>query len=385
MKVLVNAFLVSLLIGSLLASTVTAALASNAIVRRSQTLNPAYLSEMPAPARVLKEITGKDAEDTIERQMGAFMALNKMIDDLAWGIEHRYPTSATPDENRIKHAYDVAYADLWKTATRKEEHLYDHDRTLVREMMSKLFSQAFRDLLVKSDTNAAAYSKKHVEDMSAMPSATPAAVGAGSPGSTAAMRRCIESGRSQRNCYNDTLNAGAAEMFGIDARAPIPTGLRLTGDFSGGKGVRLIFQPSKAVLTCSEVSSPMPYAVQINNNKALVEIDNGSKPVVFALQLDGKLAGAGVAKINGITANGTRTEQTMGSTNQTTTTTRELTPLEAQNDPNAIQNGQTYSTTENSTQTTYGPTGNRPGRHRCRRTSRTRLASSQRSLAAWQR
>jgi hypothetical protein len=49
----------------------------------------------------------------------------------------------------------------------------------------------------------------------------------------------------------------------------------------------------------------------------------------------------------------------MGPTTQTTTTTRELTPLEAQNYPNAKQNGQTFSTTETSTTTSFGPTGAR--------------------------
>jgi hypothetical protein len=33
---------------------------------------------MPAPARIISEIKGKDTEDTIERQMGAFQALIKI-------------------------------------------------------------------------------------------------------------------------------------------------------------------------------------------------------------------------------------------------------------------------------------------------------------------
>lgn len=57
------------------------------IVVQSQTLNPSYLSEMPAPARVISEIKGKNAEDTVERQMGAFQALRKIIDDMAFGLE----------------------------------------------------------------------------------------------------------------------------------------------------------------------------------------------------------------------------------------------------------------------------------------------------------
>ena len=52
--------------------------------------------------------------------MGAFQALIKMIDDMAWGLEKRYlPNRATPDEQRIRLAYGQAYADLWHKATKK--------------------------------------------------------------------------------------------------------------------------------------------------------------------------------------------------------------------------------------------------------------------------
>ena len=131
-----------------------------------QALNPAYLGEMPVPARITSEIKGKDAEDTIERQMGAFQALMKMVDDMAWGLEHRYlPTRATPDENRIKEAYGKAYAELWHAAINKEDHRYDHDRELLGELLTKLFSPSFRDLYSKSDANSAAYYKAYQAKM----------------------------------------------------------------------------------------------------------------------------------------------------------------------------------------------------------------------------
>jgi hypothetical protein len=371
MKIYAKGFVVLAITGSLVVSALTPAFASPP--RLAQTLNPAYLSEMPAPARIIKDIKGKDAEDTIERQMGAFMALNKMIDDMAYGLERRYlPVRATKDENRYKDSYSLAYADLWHKATNKEDHLYDHDRELLGELLTKFFPQSFRDLYAKSDANANAYYQAYRAKMSgplltigptpnpgSSTSVSPGAAGAVAPGSTGEMRRCLESGRSQRNCFSEGMSNGMDQITGISLKMPVPVGLRMTGDYSGAKGVRLIFQPDKAVLTCNDVSSPMPYTVRITDTQALIEIDNGSKPVGFALRPDGKLAGAGSAKINGITANGTRTEQTMGATTQTTTTTRELTPLEAQNNPNATRNGQTYSTTENSTQTTYGPTGTR--------------------------
>jgi hypothetical protein len=56
---------------------------------------------------------------------------------------------------------------------------------------------------------------------------------------------------------------------------------------------------------------------------------------------------------------GTRTEKTTGTTTQRTTTTRELTPLEAQGNQNARQNGQIYNVQEDSSQLVYGPSGTR--------------------------
>ena len=115
----------------------------------AQALNPAYLSEMPDAARVIAGIQGNDAEDTIERQMGAFQSLIQMINDMAWGLEHRYLSVGdtrkhTPDEHRIWLAYSNAYADLWRKAARKEEHRYDHDLPLRNELLTKFFSENFR-------------------------------------------------------------------------------------------------------------------------------------------------------------------------------------------------------------------------------------------------
>ena len=145
----------------------------------AQALNPSYLAEMPPPARVIAEVKGKDAEDTGERQMGAFMVLIQMMDDMAWGIEHRYVNNAdtrrlTPDESRIRLAYQTAYADLWHKVTNKEGHVYDHDRDLRNEIVNKFFSEGFRALYLKSGTNAAAGHKAFQDRMYANPANTAA-------------------------------------------------------------------------------------------------------------------------------------------------------------------------------------------------------------------
>lgn len=126
------------------------------IMVHAQNLNPSYLSEMPAPARILAEIKGKDVEDTGERQMGAFMVLIKMMDDMAWGLERRRVNFAdtrktTPDELRIRLSYQTAYAALWHKVKNKEGHVYDHDRDLLNEMLQNFFSESFRAKYFQAD------------------------------------------------------------------------------------------------------------------------------------------------------------------------------------------------------------------------------------------
>src|SRR5215471_7430576 len=134
------------------------------IVVQSQTLNPSYLSEMPPPARVIAEIKGKDAEDAGERQMGAFIALVKMIDDMAYGLEHRSERQLTPDEQRISLVYQQAYRDVWHkvkdTYGKQYAGDYDHDRDLIVELLDRYFSPNFRTQYFRVNGFAAVWYKK---------------------------------------------------------------------------------------------------------------------------------------------------------------------------------------------------------------------------------
>src|SRR5258705_13151247 len=129
-----------------------------------QTTNRGGISEMATPERILREIKGKDAADTAERQMGAFKHLMEIIDSMAYGLEHRFmPNKATPDETRIKDIYWKAYADVWYKAKNKNDN-YIHDGDLHDEMMEKFFSKGFRELLLKSDNTRAAIYEKHRQE-----------------------------------------------------------------------------------------------------------------------------------------------------------------------------------------------------------------------------
>jgi len=343
----------------------------HSVVVHSQTLNPSYLSEMPAPARVIAEIKGKDGADAGERQLGAFNILVTLISDMAYGLEHRFERQLTPDEQRITMAYQKAYADLWHkvkdTYGKEYQGDYNHDRELRNELLDKFFSANFKALYTKSNQQASknlqaardrAYGNTPANNGSNQPS-TPA----GGPGTTAEMNRCIASGRTIRRCYTEVLGNGFSAMFSaginLNEPIPIPTGLRMTGDYASASGFRLIFEPDTVTIICHGVPSPHFYNVEMTNTQTLITIQNDQKPSVFSLSADGKLSGTGPIRVTGQVPAGSRTEQTSGMTTQKTTRTKELTPLEAGQYPNATQNGQTYTVQEDATQLVYGPTGTR--------------------------
>lgn len=205
---------------------------------------------MPAPARILAEIQGKDAEDTGERQMGAFRALVQMIDDMAWGLGHRYvddadTRAATPDEARLRLAYETAYAEVRKTVANKDGHVYDRDRNLYNELLHKFFSQEFRAQYFRANRNAQADYNAFMDKLSAKPASAESQQGAASdarPGmrydaGSVAVRHCMESGRSEIECLGKGFQASLTELNGGHGLTEglvrkTPAGLRLTGIYS---------------------------------------------------------------------------------------------------------------------------------------------------------
>ena len=331
-----------------------------------QTLNPPYLSQMPPPARVLAQIRGKDAEDTMERQMGAFQALVDIIDGMAYGLSHRNVsvadnTKATPDEQRIRLAYQTAYAELWHKVARKDT--YTHDIPLLNEILNKLFSDDFRRLYEQSNQSAGASIKAAHERAYGSQTAptrqsvaSPGSTGPAAPGSTGELRRCIASGRTLRTCMSESFSSGASELLGMDTTqltGPAPVGLRMSGDFAAADGFRLIFEPDQVTMICRGVPGPRPYNVKQTDSQVTITIQN-AKPLQLSLRADGKLAGSGAVRVTGEVPSGRHTEQTTDATTHRTTTTRELTPLEAQQYPDATQNGQVYNVQQDSSELVYG-------------------------------
>ena len=346
--------------------------------RPGQPMNPPYLSEMPSVDRVKSEIQGANPDDTLARQVAVFTYLPQIV-QRSQDPNRRYGDPLTPDEQRVVGAYNLAAYETSQAyakshspeeakAFERKHGQYEMDAAFYQEWFNRLFSPAFRAgyQQVQNANNAQAKAhfdaeRRQYEDAKAQQAApdSPANTGEVQPGSKAELRRCIASGRSQRNCFSEVMGNGFDQMTGISLKTPSTPGLRMTGDYSSPTGFRVIFQPDKAAMSCRGVPSPQPYTVELSDTQALVKIHNGSKPVIFVLRQDGKLEASGPVKITGQVPAGSTTEQTMGMTAQKTTTQRELTPLEAQNYPDAKQNGQVLTNSETSTQMAYGPTGTR--------------------------
>jgi hypothetical protein len=53
----------------------------------AQAMNPPYLSQMPSVDRVMHKVQGADAEETLAKPLGTILMLERVIEDLAWGLE----------------------------------------------------------------------------------------------------------------------------------------------------------------------------------------------------------------------------------------------------------------------------------------------------------
>ena len=343
-----------------------------------QILNPPYLSEMPSVEKVISAMQGANPKETALRQMGAFYQLIEIIKTLSGPREFR---GFTPDEARIIGAYQVAQYNVGQAADKdfpappghkfSELMPYHYGRwdprfgvegiQTFKTFLSAELKAEF-DRIVQGDNARRAARAQTNQNSSPVQQQTQSATqqsGPVKPGSQEELRRCIASGRSERLCFSEVMSNGMDQLSGISTKLPSTPGPRMTGDYSGPGGFRLIFQPDKVTMVCRGVPSPRPYSVELTDTQARVAIQDATRPVVLSLMQDGKLSGSSAIRVTGQVPAGTRTEQTAGMTTQTTTRQRELSPGEERNYQNAQKNGQIYTVKEDATELVYGPTGTR--------------------------
>jgi hypothetical protein len=171
-----------------------------------------------------------------------------------------------------------AYADLWHKVTNKEGHVYDQDIALQHELLSRFFSENFRAQYFQSHKNEVAEEKAFQDKMNPRPAAASTNQAAGGQhyaidASSVAVRKCVESGRSDLECLTEGFKVGMGDLAGKDSflatklRGKKDPGLRLTGTYSAA-GVSMTFQQDSVTFSCGGLMpDPRPYSVQLNGTQ----------------------------------------------------------------------------------------------------------------------
>lgn len=351
----------------------------SAQVASSHPTDPPYLVEMPSVEKVKSTIQGTSPDDTLARQTAVFTYLPQIV--LRMQDRHRPYGSVTPDEQRITGAYSLAayqisqeYAKSHTPEQAKEfERLhgrYEMDSTFFREWFSALFTPEFRAAYSRAVSGRMADYQAHVAkeqqqyDQATARQKQAAAQGPqgglpNDPGRVA-VRKCLESGRSQMECLGEGLKVGFGELVGDPTALTgnTPQGLRLNGIYSTSR-LQFNFSAANVVMGCGTlVPQNLPYVVERTGNRVVVKVQSSPRPIAMVLNPNGKLAGPGPVEIAGLVVaghGGGQASAWAGSEPQTHTTTvqTQIPAADVANHPigEVNQNGMEYSTTQQVTTT----------------------------------
>lgn len=329
------------------------------IIVEAQTFNPPYLSEMPATERVLREIQGSNPVDTAERQMGAFWQLRQIIYDLALS-QRRNRNNVTPDEQRLTTAYYNAYHEV-RLRSKVSGSRYEVDPEFRHELFKRFFSPPFVAEYAKANAVFAArheaYLRKGKEEQARAQADVQRIRSAQEPKPwQRELARCIASGRSETQCMTETLGKGMTDLFPVLKKTPRPSGLFMSGVYTGQGGFSVTFYPEGTIVGCKAVNAEGNHAVQVKDNQVQVKLLPPSpalgfeslakllpqppsanrdewqgQRIAFPLRPDGKMAGSGTIQVTG--------QVVVGHTTQETTEQKRIQPNEAAGYSNVHRDG----------------------------------------------
>lgn len=346
--------------------------------------NPPYLAEFPSSYRVVQGMVVGDPRDNVTRAVGAFYQLSEIINALAG---QRAPAGYSPDEKKLLDDYSRIQSQLIQAAGQKfpgqpfdlAKNPYHFSRSDPKfgfegipvwvTFLSPSLQAQFAQIVGGNDPRytAAVEQEKRTAmqqlqtNIAVQQSEQSMPKDAGS----VAMRKCMESGRSDTECLGEGMKQGLVDLAGgnpLDTlRSPgRDPGLRLTGTYSAGNFAVGFDQTMVSVNCGTLVSQALPYSIERSASGLVVKIPIQPKPLVLSYR-DGKLAGPGPTDVAGRVVIGgatDRTSTTYETQTQTTTTQR---PIEANDVPNysadqVNQNGSEYSVNEQSTSSASVPT-----------------------------
>ncbi|MFC5863233.1 hypothetical protein ACFPT7_13090 [Acidicapsa dinghuensis] len=345
--------------------------------------SPPYTAEFPSAHHVIEAMLAGDPRKNITRALGAYYQLSEILVVLAG---ERANGGLLLDEKRLIDDYNRLAGELTQVAQQKfpGEHFeiganpYHYARTDPKfgfegiHVWTVFLSPEIQSAYAKSvGGNDARYmaaieqerqaAMKQVQaDMAAAEAEAQQNSMPQDPGSVA-MRRCMESGRSDVECMKEAMGVGLSDLSGVTMPNLVPVGLRLTGLYSEGN-FGLQFAQDSVMVACGDlVAQSLPYTVERSDSRVVVHVPVSPRPITLAWQADGRLVGPGAVDISGrVVAGGTVASTSTGyeMQTQTATTQRTIDSAEAGNyNPDQVhQNGMETTVDEQTSTTTMKPT-----------------------------
>jgi hypothetical protein len=345
--------------------------------------NPSYLAEFPSVDRIIQGMKVAEAGDSAKRVIGALYQLSEIIQTLA---RQRSPGSLLPDEKKLLERYAAAQSAVVQYAAKAvpgqrlslDTNPYHYSASDPKfgfegiavwvDFLSPGLQTQFAQIV--GGSNATYQAKIAAERQAALKQlqADTAAAQAQAqpvpqdPGAVA-MRRCMESGRSDMDCLGEGIKVGLVDLAGGNPLAGIgPSaiqGLRLSGTYSAGT-FAVSFDQSSASFTCGTlIQQSLPYSIERNGSQLQIKIPISPKPLVLPYTAQGALSGPGAIDVAGqVVVGGAVATTSTGSQEQTQTTMQrqQIDAAEAQNyvGTDAVhQNGSEYTVDTPVTTTTY--------------------------------
>ena len=285
--------------------------------------NPPYIAEFPSPYRVVQGMNIGNPAENVRRAIGAFYQLSEIVHVLAG------QRALTPDEQKLVNDYSRISGELAQAGSQKfpgeqfslASNPYRFSRTdpkfgfegipVWTTFLSPSLQTQFTQLVGGNNPSyqeavARERQKAFQQVKSDAQAAQAAQVEANMPkdAGSVAMRRCLESGRSETECLGEGWRVGMNELTGglsgeLDKALTPPPGLRLSGNFSGS-GFGVSFDDKVATVYCGTLQpQPAQYRVE-RGSQIAVSVMVSPKPVTLTVRPDGKLLGPGPVQVAGV-------------------------------------------------------------------------------------
>lgn len=252
-------------------------------------MDSSYLSKLPSIERVMREVQGKDPIDTAAKQAGAFWQLRNIIIHMAQNMR-RNENNMTPDEQRIGNEYYAAWSKLWQTVTQQVKDGstqfklsgYTMDGAFLEEILQRLCAPGFRNEYWQMSEPINSRIRQRLEQDKAI------ARQAEADRENAAkqqqpkpwqreLTRCIASGRSESQCFAESLEKGAGDFLPGLKKIPRASGLYLSGAYASQGGFAVMFHSDGAWVGCKQVKwLPASSTVEMKSDQVNVRLMSGT-------------------------------------------------------------------------------------------------------------